>query len=191
MGKRIFLAVKIHPEPELLDLVDLIRDELVDEQIKWVDDDQFHITLKFFCDMPEREIEQITATVNDFCIRNNGFSFDLCNPGYFRDREQLRVVLLQTAKTDALVAFQSQLENCFISLGIPKEDRTFKPHLTLGRIKSVRDPRHFYELIKQFPQKSMQRVPVREIILFESILKPAGPEYLVLNRFRLEENSRD
>ncbi|HBL74802.1 MAG: 2'-5' RNA ligase [Bacteroidetes bacterium GWF2_42_66] len=185
MSKRIFLAIKIHPEPELPELVDLLRDELADERIKWVDDDQFHITLKFFGDTSESKIEQISATVNDCCFQNKSFSFDLCNPWYFRDREQLRVVLLQTAKTDALIALQNQLENRFAGLGIPKEDRAFKPHLTLGRIKSVRDTRHFYELMKQFPQKAVQIVPVRELILFESILRPSGPEYLVLERFKL------
>ena len=60
MSKRIFLAIKIHPEPELPELVDLLRDELADERIKWVDDDQFHITLKFFGDTPESKIEQIS-----------------------------------------------------------------------------------------------------------------------------------
>ncbi len=186
MSKRIFLAIKIHPEPELLNLIYLLHDELEEEWIKWVDEDQFHITLKFFGEMSESKIEQILSAVNDCCLKNKSFSFDLCNPGYFRDREQLRVVLLQTAKTDALIALQNQLENCFAGLGIPKEDRVFKSHLTLGRIKKVHDPRHFYELMKQFPQKALQTISVRELILFESILKPSGPEYLVLERFKLD-----
>ena len=190
MNKRIFLAIKIYPEPELLDLVDMLRDELAEEWIKWVDENQFHITLKFFGDTHESKIENISSAVNDCCLQNNKFSFDLCNPWCFRDRDQLRVVLLQTTKTDALIAFQNQLENCFAGLGIPKEDRVFKPHLTLGRIKKIHNTRHFYELMKQFPHKTVQPVPVSELILFESILKPSGPEYLALERFNLGENSK-
>mgnify|MGYP003814985667 CR=1 FL=1 len=183
--KRIFLAVKTEPEPELLDLFDLLRDELAGEQIKWVTDEQFHITLKFFGDKTEEQINDISAVVRSCCARMSRFSFQLVNPWYFRDRDRLRVVLLQTAKTDQLTALQKELENGLAETGIPKEDRAFRAHLTLGRIKSVRDPQHFYELMKQFPQKPVQTVNVNEVILFESILKPAGPEYLALEKFRL------
>ena len=47
MNKRIFLTIKINPEPELLDLFDLLRDELIGEQIKWVDEDQLHMFFNF------------------------------------------------------------------------------------------------------------------------------------------------
>lgn len=185
MDKRIFLAIKINPEPELLEIIDLMREELADESIKWVDETQYHITLKFFGSIHENKIATISSIVKNFCSHTGMFSFDLTCPWYFRDREQLRVVLLQTTNTDVLLSFQNQLGNAFFDLGIPKEDRIFKPHLTLGRIKSIRDSRHFYELMKQFPYRTVQTVCVKEIILFESILKPTGPDYRVIEKFRL------
>ncbi len=188
MSKRIFLAVKINPEPELLEVVDLLREELADERIKWVDENQYHITLKFFGDTRENRIESISSTVKACCQQNKSFSFKLCNPWYFRDQEQLRVILLQTAQTEGLTTFQRQLENCFPGLGISQKDRIFKPHLTLGRVKSVQETRHFYELMKQFPRTSLQTVTVSDIILFESILKPPGPKYLVLEKFKLSKD---
>lgn len=189
MSKRIFLAIKINPEPELLDLFDLIRDELAGEQIKWVDEDQFHITLKFFGDTPENKIENISASVKECCLQHHSFSFDLCNPWYFRKHQQPSVIFLQSAKTDELSALQNDLENHFDRLDIPKEEKDFKPHLTLGRVKSINDQEAFYTLMKQFPQKSIQPVPVCDVILYESILKPSGPEYLALERFKLRETS--
>ncbi|MDX9882417.1 MAG: RNA 2',3'-cyclic phosphodiesterase [Prolixibacteraceae bacterium] len=189
-GKRIFLAIKIQAGPELLDVVDFLHDELAREQIRWVGEEQFHITLKFFGDTPEDKMELISAAVEECCMQYEPFSFGLCSPGYFRDREQLRVIFLQTSGTETLVAFQKQTEHLLSGLGIPKEDRVFRPHLTLGRIKSVRDARHFYELMKQFPQKTVQVVFVSELILFESILKPSGPEYRVLERFRLKKGRK-
>ena len=187
MNKRIFLAVKITPEPGLLDVIDFVRDELVDEKIKWVEENQFHITLKFFGDTSEDKIKDISLAIKICCSKIKRFSFDLCNPWYFRDRDQFRVVLMQTERTEKLVAFQKELESAFLSIGIEKEDRVFKPHLTLGRIKSIRNTRYFYELMKQFPKKVIQVVPVSELILFESILKPAGPEYIILERLELSK----
>jgi 2'-5' RNA ligase len=190
MNKRIFLAIKINPEPELLDLFDLLRDELSGEQIKWVDEDQLHITLKFFGDTPDSTIKDISATAKDCCLKYNSFSFDICSPGYFRKRQEPSVVFLQSAKTEGLNTLQADLESRFAGLGIPREERTFNPHLTLGRVKSVHDTSLFYDLMKQFPQRPVQAIPVRELILFESILKPSGPEYTVLEHFRLKENPR-
>ncbi|MGV8133659.1 MAG: RNA 2',3'-cyclic phosphodiesterase [Mangrovibacterium sp.] len=190
MNKRIFLAIKINPEPELLDLFDLLRDELSGEQIKWVDEDQLHITLKFFGDTPDSTIKDISAAAKDCCLKYNSFSFDICSPGYFRKRQEPSVVFLQSAKTEGLNTLQSDLERRFAGLGIPKEERTFSPHLTLGRVKSVHDTSLFYDLMKQFPQRAVQTTPVRELTLFESILKSSGPEYTALEHFRLKENSR-
>jgi len=185
MSKRIFLAIKIHPEPELLDVFDLLREELAEEQIKWVDEEQLHLTLKFFGETPEPKIKEIAEVVKDCCMQHTWFSFDLCSPWYFRKQQQPAVIFLQVAGTGELTAFQKDLDSRFSGLGIPKEQRDFKPHLTLGRIKSINDKEAFYELMKQFPRKTVQPVPVSEVILYESILKPSGPEYRVLERFKL------
>ena len=186
MNKRIFLAVRVKPEPELLDLVDLLRDELAGEQIKWVDEEQLHITLRFFGDSSEDQVKVISAAVKSCCRQHRDFSFDLCNPGYFHKRQQPTVVFLRLEKADALMALQKDLEDQMEHQGISREERKFKPHLTLGRIKSIRDSEAFDGLLKQFPQKCIQQIPVTEVILYESILKPSGPEYHMLERFKLE-----
>lgn len=185
MNKRIFLAVKVHPEPELLDVFDLLRNELTDEQIRWVNEDQLHITLKFFGGTDESLIKEIAAAVKDCCLWHGRVSFGLLNPWYFRKHGQPAVLLLKTSETDALTDLQRDLENRFAGLDIPKEEKTFRPHLTLGRIRTLRDTEHFYKLMKQLPQRVLQIVPVNELILFESILKPSGPEYRILERFKL------
>jgi len=186
MSKRIFLAVDIHPEPEMLELIDRVKDGLFTEYIKWVDENQFHITLKFFGDTDDKMIIKITEAARQVCNQKPPFSFEVTNPWYFRDRDQLRVVLMNTSRIEALFALQQQIEKATIVLGIPKENRVFKPHLTLGRIKSIRETRAFYELMKSFQPKTIQTVQVRELILYESILKPTGPEYIQVEKFRLQ-----
>lgn len=185
MDKRIFLAIKINPEPELLDLFDLLRDELADEQIKWVDEEQLHITLKFFGESSASTINGISAAIKDCCLTHSSFSFEVCSPGYFRKRQEPSVIFLQSAKTEELETLQADLDNRFAALSIPKEVHAFKPHLTLGRVKSVRDTSLFYDLMKQFPKRAVQTIPVSELILFESVLRPSGPDYKILERFKL------
>ncbi|MEL7589141.1 MAG: RNA 2',3'-cyclic phosphodiesterase [Prolixibacteraceae bacterium] len=186
MDKRIFLAIKINPEPELLDVFDLLRDELSGGQIKWADEEQLHVTLKFFGETPDNKITEIVDVVKDCCAQHSSFSFDICSPGYFRKRQEPSVVFLQSAKTEALVVLQADLDNRFTGLGVPKEERAFKPHLTLGRVKSVHDTALFYDLMKQFPHRPVQTIPASDLTLFESRLKPSGPEYIALERFSLK-----
>ena len=106
------------------------------------------------------------------CLRHSSFSFDICSPGYFTKRQQPSVIFLQSVKTKELDALQGDLDRHFAELGIPKEEREFKPYLTLGRVKLERDTGVFYDLMKQFPQRPVQTIPVGELILFESSLKP-------------------
>jgi 2'-5' RNA ligase len=65
------------------------------------------------------------------------------------------------------------------------EDRPFSPHLTLGRIKFMRHPNHLGQLIGVYKDTVFQSETIRSIVLYESRLSPAGPEYIALHKFSL------
>lgn len=185
--KRVFIAIEIHPQPEVLDIIDTLRDELQDERIRWVSEQHFHLTLKFMGNQSDEQISRLITCTEEVCQQSPVFSFSIGQPGYFRDRSQLRVLWLKILNTGQLNSFQSRLEEKLESAGFSKEDRRFQPHLTLGRIHSISDPRSFYELMDCFPDQTVQTVTVNQIILFESILKPSEPEYLKLKTFALQK----
>ncbi len=188
--KRVFIAIEICPEPEVTDVIDLLRDELQEERIRWVNEQQFHLTLKFFGDQSDEQIADIIRQTENVCQQTASFSFSIGQPGYFRDRSQLRVLWLKILQSSTLEEFQQTLEKELGLAGFQKEDRRFQPHLTLGRIQSISKPRQFYELMDQFPKKTLQVITVNQLILFESILKPSGPEYRKLKTFALQEKDR-
>ncbi len=63
------------------------------------------------------------------------------------------------------------------TFGFLPENRAFKPHLTLARIKYLYDTRNFYNLVKSYCDLDIQPVSIEKIIFFESILLPKGPLY--------------
>ena len=64
--------------------------------------------------------------------------------------------------------------------GFEKEERKFRPHLTLARIKYIRDREVLQEKLAEYRDTVFQKIQVEEIIYYESILRPGGPSYLPL-----------
>ena len=70
-------------------------------------------------------------------------------------------------------------------LNIKMEERTYNPHLTIGRIKHVNDKEKLKLLIEQLQNSEIQIVPVDEIVLYESILLQTGPVYKPIGAYSL------
>ena len=71
-------------------------------------------------------------------------------------------------------------------IGFTNDRQNFVPHLTIGRIKKeLKHKRSFQRKIDRFKVHYIQDVDVNEVILFESILKPKGPVYKVIESFSL------
>jgi 2'-5' RNA ligase len=69
--------------------------------------------------------------------------------------------------------------------GFKIEERQFKPHLTLGRIKSVKNIENLKTMLERYKDNQFQIVHVNEVILFESILVQTGPIYKSLGKHLL------
>ena len=82
---------------------------------------------------------------------------------------------------DLAVTVERRLEG----LGIPKEDRTFNPHLTLGRIRGPGGLPQLRDQLKQLEPLDMGSFTAGEFFLYESQLAPGGSLYKKLARYRL------
>ena len=87
---------------------------------------------------------------------------------------------------DRLVLLKNKIEQVAAPFGFAVEKRTFKPHLTLGRIKFIKERNNFYSLIQRFEEKEIQIVKVTEIIFYRSILNSSGPVYKSLKTVQLK-----
>jgi len=79
-----------------------------------------------------------------------------------------------------------EIEEQVVTCGFDREEKTFRPHLTLGRIKSVENRNRFFSILDEMPTEEYQKVEVKELILFQSILKQTGPEYRSIKTFLLK-----
>jgi len=183
--KRIFIGIKIEPEGTLLRMINSLKAVLPDDKINWVDPANIHITLAFLGDTEEERIKVAAMVLTEVCKDFRRFSFNLSGMGVFKNFRDPRVIwtgidnLAEPGRLNSLIVIGLR------DTGFNIEERPFRPHITIGRIKSIKDPDLLRRTLERYRDITFQNVSVREVILFESILKPGGPEYRSSGIFRL------
>jgi 2'-5' RNA ligase len=77
---------------------------------------------------------------------------------------------------------QHALENNLETLGFKREKRSFKGHLTLGRIRKTIQPNKIRPILQEYAALTSEQFTVRRIFLFKSELKPTGAVYSQLRQ---------
>lgn len=183
--KRLFLAIKFIPDIELLRIYSELKQSLSHDKIRWVDPQNFHLTLKFFGSTPEDKIQLISRVVNDTVKSYNTLNLKIENIGIFGSRYKPRVIWFGITRNDQLIKLGNELLNNLNDVGFLRDRQNFVPHLTVGRIISIEDKALFNKKIQQFKNVFIQEFEIHELLLYERILKPAGPEYYKIESFPL------
>ena len=185
--KRLFAAIKIIPDAGFLSSYGNLRAALQHEQIKWVEEHNIHITLKFFGETEEVKIPLITQILQDVAAETNGFSFSLKKLGVFGSSYDPRVVWAGIEPFEEIASLMTIIRNKMGTAGFEADRQNVVPHLTLGRIKFLKDKSLFQKVMDQNREISSGEMVVDRYILFESILKKEGPTYLALQSFGLRK----
>lgn len=183
--KRIFIAVRTDPEGDLMRMISSVRALLGNENIKWVDPAGIHITLAFLGDTAQERINILDRMLRERCAGFGDFDFVLSGAGVFGSRSDPRVVWVGVSRDERLHCLYDVIFEGLRESGYEVEDRQFRPHLTLGRVKSVSDPERLRSVIRKYEGHEFQKVMVREVILFESILQKTGPLYIPIGKYPL------
>jgi len=181
MPKRLFIAVKVYPQPVLSAFIRKLQNHLKGEAIKWVEEYNLHLTLKFLGETDESAIGAIEEKLESVCRGFGPFGFKLEGIGHFGQR----VLFINLSKTEKLGELASRVGESLAWVNSGSGSQPFKAHLTLGRIKFLKSKTTFSNLIKTEHDTFFQDAEVKEVILYESILKPQGPVYQVVRKFPL------
>jgi len=157
-----------------------LKENLRHEPIKWVEEHNIHITLKFLGETEEQLIPAIGQAVNTVALATAPFSLRLNGIGIFGSSYQPRVVWAGIDPYEHLSSLMNHVHESLVSVGFERDRQNLVPHLTLGRIKFLRDKLMFRKTIEQYKEISSTPMVITGMILYESILKKEGPEYRIL-----------
>ena len=179
MAVRTFFAVDIDQciRDRLGEVVRLV--EAPRSKIRWVADDQIHVTLKFLGDVADEVINDVCATAEEVASRIEPFEFHvrglLCQPPSGR---QLRMIWAGVEDpTSGLSRMHDELDAALAGLGLRRDNRAFKPHLTLARIKYADQAEAVRRAAAGYAAKDFGTQYAKGLVAYSSQLTPTGPVY--------------
>ncbi len=181
---RAFIAVNLPDEvKEELDRVSRrLADQIPSKAVRWVKPDRIHLTLRFLGDTPLEKLPAIASNLDLITRQYPFFKLHLDLVGCFPNHKRPRVIWVGMAgDTHTLNSLKKGIDGILAPLSWEVEERAFRPHLTLGRVK---DSRHMGDVKWDIgvENKSME---VTDVHLIESQLRPSGPIYTVRHTSKL------
>lgn len=183
---RVFIAITV-PE-EIKQQALQVKEELVKfrPDIKWVEYGNYHITLKFLGEV-DSQLNDIKARLFQAAQACPPFKLVTSEIGFFPGRSRPRVIWMGVKGELEKARFLGERVDTYLNeLGFEAErKRSF--HLTLGRIRSEKE---IEKILAQtgIINNRLKRYDftISEFSLMESRLSSTGPEYSVLEKYRLE-----
>jgi 2'-5' RNA ligase len=183
---RSFLAIEL--PKSILEKIDEVQGDLrsTHADVRWVNPEKIHLTLKFFGNVEESRIDSIFKSIEEPIQNTLPFSLKARGIGAFPSLRNPRVIWMGLVEgREILTALQKQIETRLEKIGFEPEDRPFHPHLTLGRMKSSRGKEELAEKMEKHKEGEFGDFKVERVVLFRSDLRPSGPIYTPLGDVKL------
>lgn len=183
---RSFIAVNLNPEIKEY-LTSLQANLNIPEtKIKWVEKNNLHLTMKFLGYISLEQTELIKSILKEITSRYSPFIIKLSsNMGIFPTYKMPRIIWVGIEEDiSELKELYNYIENNLSNKGFPREDKDFSGHITIGRVKFIRDKTGFIQILKRIEVNNFTQ-EVGSIDLMESKLTPNGPIYNVADKFPL------
>lgn len=172
---RCFIAVLL-PE-EIKAKACEIQDKLkrVNADVKWVEKENLHITLRFLGEIEEELVEKIKDTMLEIGKKFPPPKLEFKGIGAFPDLRRPRVIWIG-GEAPLLGEIAKDLEERIRKLGIPPE-KPFSFHLTLGRVRSPKNLHSLTKALQEIGEINLGKTIAESFFLMRSILYPQGPQY--------------
>jgi 2'-5' RNA ligase len=190
---RTFIAIELSTEARatLAGLQDRLKSVVPPKSVRWTAPENIHLTLHFLGNMSATEVAKVTVLLQNELGAYRPFTLRLEGLGCFPNTRQPRIVWVGVlGETEPLVALQRELGRRLSMIDYVPDSRPYAPHLTIGRVTKglrARELSRLGELLEQEQARAGQLagLPVTEISLMRSDLKPTGPVYTRVGRGKL------
>src|SRR3989344_3871475 len=187
---RAFIALEL--PVKIIDGLKKIQDELKDgtNKVAWAKPENIHLTLKFLGNTDIDKIDSIAGLLEGAAAKSCGFEISVKGVGTFPAAGNPRVIWVGIEENKDMLQLYNNIEEGLATLGVEKERRDFKPHLTLGRIKFLNDRAGLKRGLEKVAGLNLARFAVAGFALFKSTLTPEGAIHTKLKEYTLQATDK-
>jgi 2'-5' RNA ligase len=153
--------------------------------IRWEEQKKFHVTMKFLGNVMPEQLHQLRLFLDETIRSIHRFEIQLATIGCFPAVHSPKVVWIGSSedKNTPIVDCFNAVERACISAGFKKEERSFHPHITVGRVKGKISE----NLIKKIENTTFEPLQFlcTELLIMKSDLSPSGSAYSQLSSIPL------
>jgi len=153
--------------------------------VRWIRLQNYHVTLKFFDSIDETTmLEPLSKIIEEQLAAFKPVELTCEGLGCFPIWARPKVIWADLkGERASLIHLQKNLEESFSKLGFPREERAFKVHLTLARIRSLPKERGWLKSLEALPPQTFGKFIVDRLTFYKSVLTKEGPVYTSLKEF--------
>jgi 2'-5' RNA ligase len=194
---RLFIAIELSPKVKqgISRLQGNLKQRLPPRVVRWTNPEGIHLTLKFLGDTSPDKVQAVTQGMLAAAAGFEPFELRVAGFGCFPNPRRARVLWAGVPDApNALAGVQRAIDLQMARLDYARETRPFSPHLTLGRVNDRISPAErqtLADLLDRTGVGVLGVVPVQEIVLFQSELRPEGAVYTALARAKLTGASHE
>jgi 2'-5' RNA ligase len=149
---------------------------------RWMEREQLHLTLRFIGEVDGRDAAAIDDALSQ--IRAPRFTLELKGVGEFGGKTP-RALWAGVRAESEIVHLQRKIESALQRIGLEAEERKFKPHVTLARLRAAPVGRVIDYLADHALYASVP-FEVNTFILYSSKLAAGGSLYSAEKAYRLD-----
>jgi RNA 2',3'-cyclic 3'-phosphodiesterase len=151
--------------------------------VRWASTGALHLTLKFLGDIEGGEVARIGEALRRVAGDHAPLDLDIGGIGAFPSLRRAAVLWVGVAAAPPLLALQAAVELALSRLGYAREQRPFRPHITVARTRGGARPPDVERLLTEYEYRGAAHVA--SVDLMRSHTYPDGARYEVILRAAL------
>ncbi|MCD6472048.1 RNA 2',3'-cyclic phosphodiesterase [Candidatus Aerophobetes bacterium] len=183
---RVFIALNI--SSSIREKIAEVQKRLkeTENRVRWVNPAIIHLTLKFLGEIREEKLKEVFKAVEKVSSESSSFLMKIEGMGVFPNFSRPRVIWAGVREEEGkLQSLVSSLAKELKKRGFPEEKRGWTPHLTIGRIKFLKERKKLIDFIQLEKDKRFGEEKVNDIEIMQSQLTPKGSIYKILKKVLL------
>ncbi len=142
---------------------------------RWIDVENYHITLRFIGDIDDATARDVHASLEQ--IKRKPFTVEIETLSSFGGAKP-RAIVAKAKPATPLVELQAQQERLLRRIGIPPEPRKFTPHVTLARLRAA-SSMAVADYLSTRGYFFSRRFEAQRFVLFSSRASTGGGPYVI------------